>query len=254
MDIAEENALLRSSKEHGPENRPRRGRASVPKRKSILRDELRIRLDERDRIARELHDSTSQLLVALELQLMRLRQLPLARDSGAFDDVMAELSATLSDLHMEVRGIVNAEAFDCHSLTNSLPLMVEAFSLRTGIAADAHVGGLASGISREIASALYRIAQEALANVTRHSRALNVRLDLSTGSDRVILRVADDGVGFPSAAAMARGRGIANMRARLDELGGRLSLRNLGRGALVEARIDLKPSGRAAPFLLSSKN
>jgi two-component system NarL family sensor kinase len=213
--------------------------------------ERRIRLDERGRIGRELHDSTSQLLVLLELQLMRLKQLPRKGDAPAFDEVIAELGTTLADLHLQVRAVGQAESLNCRDLTDSLPAMAEAFAGRTGTLIATDIGELPACIASEVASALYRVAQEAVANATRHAKAAHISLSVTANDRSITLRVTDDGVGFAGLpTSPVRGCGVANMRARMDQVGGKLLIANREPGTTVEATVDLNPYTAGQPLLI----
>lgn len=215
-------------------------------RPAAVQSEFLIRSDERDRIARELHDSTSQLLVALELHLIRLKQLPHDFDNPVFNDVMADLHETIGDLHEEIRLLGSRRFFDARTLPRELSVMAAEFAHRTGLGVRTDVVALPSDVSPEIAGALYRVAQEALANVGRHAGAKNVRLTLSVNDRSIALRVRDDGIGFPRGAPInSRGRGIGNMRARLKEVGGSLKVGNRRRGAVIIATVELDAQSSA---------
>ena len=91
---------------------------------------------------------------------------------------------------------------------------------------------------------LYRIAQEALSNVYRHANATRLRVLLSYRRSAVHLIVSDDGVGIPVGVLLDRGRagvGLASMRSRLSEVGGRLSIRRLSPGTALVASIGMLP-------------
>lgn len=202
-------------------------------------DEIRIRLDERDRLSRELHDSTSQLLVILELQLMRLKQLSRAPDSNVFDKVLVDLGATVAELHQEVRALGNS-GHDANTLCEDLRAMTTEFAGRTGVAIETEITPLPRNVSAKAAHAIYRVAQEALANVSRHANAKNVSLSLLSSGDSITLSIGDDGVGFRHpGGSFPGGRGIDNMGERLREVGGWLTIENLERGALIVATIGL---------------
>jgi two-component system NarL family sensor kinase/two-component system sensor histidine kinase UhpB len=199
-----------------------------------------IRQDERDQIARELHDSTSQLLVVLGLQLMRLRQLSFAPASSVVNEVMSELSTTLDELHDGVRSVGGRDRFNAAALAGMLKAMAEKFASRTSLRIDAQISDLPDNIPPKIAETLYRVAQEALANAFRHARASKVLLRLKATHRFVTLRVADNGVGFPKSPVMDFGGcGLANMKSRLEEIGGSLTIHNRKKGALIEAKIRL---------------
>lgn len=198
--------------------------------------EARIRRAERDEIARELHDSTAQLLVALQLQFMRLKQ-PSARSGSEFKALMSELNATLSELHQEVRAVGKPRLHPVCNLARKLSDMAKSFAARTGINIEMQVEELPGDISVGESETLYRIAQEALANASRHAHAQKLCLSVGMEEGAVTLRVSDDGVGFSLPLTGRCGRGIANMSTRLHEVGGQLTLRNLPRGTLVEAKL-----------------
>ena len=205
---------------------------------NVTEDEARIRLHERDRLARELHDSTSQLLVLLELQLMRLKQLSSAPKSQAFDRVLAELGACIAGLHQELRNL-GSSWHDPGTLGDDLSTMAAAFAGHSGVSVRTEIAPLPADTSPKVAHAIYRVAQEALANVSRHANASNVCLSLGTDPGSITLRIADDGVGFrQSERVPSDARGITNMEERLQEVGGKLTIENLERGACVVAKID----------------
>lgn len=202
--------------------------------------EFRIRLDERKRLARELHDSTSQLLVTLELQLMRLRQTGCTSDSKLFGEILIALGGTISELHDEVRSLGEPSYLRADGLGGELGAMATEFANRTGLAISTHFDELPVGTSSEIVHTIFRVAQEALANASRHASPSNVSLDLNIENETAILRTIDDGVGFQMPpGASGNGRGLANMMSRVDQVGGKLKFENLERGAMVEATIPL---------------
>lgn len=202
--------------------------------------EFRIRLDERRLLARELHDSTSQLLVTLELQLIRLKQTTSVADSKLFSEILIALGNTVSELHDEVRSLGEPSFLPAGSLRGELGAMATEFANRTGLAISTHFDELPDGTSSEIVHTLFRVAQEALANASRHARPSNVSLDLNVDDATATLRTIDDGVGFQLPPdTSCTGRGLANMRSRVDQVGGQLKIQNLERGAMVEATIPL---------------
>lgn len=199
-------------------------------------EEVLIRADERERIARELHDSTSQLLVALELQLMRLKHSPELTRPDLFDDVMSELGTTIAELHEEVRGLTRPKENGPGLLIDDLISMAAEFSRRTDAAIVVSIDALPE-LPANVTAGLYRIAQEAVANAVRHGNARNITVTVRVRGGHITLRVADDGKGFSGPLETPRtGCGIANMKVRMDQLGGTLAIRNLRPGAMVEAK------------------
>jgi signal transduction histidine kinase len=197
---------------------------------------------ERQRIARELHDSTSQLLTAAGLLLCRLRQISRGLKSRTLVD---ELQALIDEANQEIR-VVSYLAVP-PALKTGLPDAVKAivggFGRRTGIQTSFEiVGDVVPTASAE--TVLYRIAQEALSNVYRHANATRLRVLLSYRRSAVHLIVSDDGVGIPVGVLLDRGRGgvgLASMRSRLSEVGGRLSIRRLSPGTALVASIGMLP-------------
>ena len=117
--------------------------SQTPVRKlSATCNELGVRLEERDGPARELHDFTSELLVALDLQLRRLKELPLGTGSKAFGDVLLALGNTVSELHDEVRSVGNEGHFPPQFLNRELALMAAEFADRTGLVHPNSIRGL----------------------------------------------------------------------------------------------------------------
>jgi two-component system NarL family sensor kinase len=114
------------------------------------------------------------------------------------------------------------------------------FAARTGLVVRTEIENLPADSSPELAHTLYRVAQEALANVSRHARASSVNLTLGTIGNSVELRIADDGVGFDgSPSSDCRGRGISNMQVRLAEVGGALTISKGDPGAVVSAFVEM---------------
>jgi len=207
--------------------------------------EMRIRRDERDQFARELHNSTTQLMTSLDLQLLRLGQLAPATKPDSFVEIVGELAAIVTELHDSVRALGDPELFDPTSLVTDLAAMAAEFELHAGVAVRTAFGELPAGISSPIAAAIYRVAQEALANACRHGKAKAIMLSLTLETGAITLRIVDDGLGFaaPSLTQIG-GHGLINMSARMNELGGSLTIHNLPAGAMVEASIPLGVKAR----------
>lgn len=194
---------------------------------------------ERQRISRELHDSTSQLLTGMGLLVTRLR-----RDvaGGPAFDICEEIQQLLAETHQEIRSIsylANPPALK-QGLPEALRVLVDGFARRTGLEPAFEVQGVPRPIGAETAAALYRIAQEALSNVHRHAQATKFRVLLSFRAKHVHLVINDNGIGLPleiMAGVGSGGVGLAGMRSRLTEIGGRLRLRNRSPGALIIATV-----------------
>ena len=185
------------------------------------------RQEERNRLARDLHDSIKQQIFAVQTAAATVQarfdgdatgaREALEQVRGAAREAMAEMQAMLDQLRavpLENSGLIEALKKQC-----------EALGFRTGAHVEFKLGVLPATDSLPPGAheAMLRVAQEALANVGRHARAHNVLVSITSLLGRVELRVEDDGAGFDPAHS-PRGQGIANMRARAEEFGGTLDL------------------------------
>lgn len=194
--------------------------------------EQHIRSDERGRLSRELHDSTSQLLVALRLKMAGLTR---AVSSPVSVDTLSDLYETIDELHREIRAVaIGRESMVIAD--GGLPIALRQMILRFAIATDMDVRfDLAQPylvMPRPMKIAVYRITQEALANACRHGQARNALVQLQSTSKQVTLRVRDDGTGI--AKCPREGFGLRNMRDRAAMFGGKLRIKSTNPGTQVE--------------------
>jgi signal transduction histidine kinase len=110
---------------------------------------------------------------------------------------------------------------------------------------DLKIGNLANQLSSSTSLSLYRVAQEALHNVIKHSQAKNVQVELSSDDGQILLRIIDDGLGFDLSHEVA-GLGLASMRQRVQAVGGSIDISSsLKRGTRIEVRVPIqKDDGR----------
>jgi signal transduction histidine kinase len=196
--------------------------------------------EERRRLGRELHDTASQLLACLGLTLGQLK-----RDltQGDHVDLLDEMEQLLSDTHKEIRSLsylARPPALGPGGLANALEALVEGFGRRTEIGISLEIDGPPISCAAHVEGALYRVAQEAIANIHRHAHAKQVSVWLSSRNAMMHLLVADDGIGISGEALAGRGRpgvGLAGMRARLEEIGGRLTVHRLSPGTAIIASV-----------------
>jgi signal transduction histidine kinase len=204
---------------------------------------LQAQETERRRIAGELHDDLNQGLALLAVELDLLAQSPLGRG--------APIEAQLRRLSSRVKQMSTA----VHDLSHQLhPAKLEQLGLVAalrglcgelgpahGLGIDFAAEGVPTSIPGDTALCLYRIAQEALGNVIKHSGARHARVELRGGPDAVTLRVSDDGSGFDSGSAAGKGGlGLISMRERLRLVGGEISLESRSSGGTrVEVRTPL---------------
>jgi signal transduction histidine kinase len=208
--------------------------------------------EERRRVARELHDEANQLLAALmttvdaaEASASRHGHVELTAMLGRLRRLA---SATLTDLQ-RIATELRPPALDEFGLLPALTRHVRDRSAGTALQAAVETEGRPRRLPPTVEVALYRIAQEALANVQKHSRAGTVRLLLSFLPDEVRLHVSDDGVGFAPADGGPGDRprlGIAGMRERASIVGGTVTVASHpGLGTRITAGIPLGSGGSA---------
>jgi signal transduction histidine kinase len=201
--------------------------------------------EERNRIARELHDSVSQLLFGAVLNSEVARSLVESDPEGAKARIeTAQVSA--SEAQQQMRELLTELRLGPLSkgLTAALDTFVTAFSERDGIEASFSVDGerqLAPNIERE----LFRIAQEAMNNVAKHSQATSAAVKLAFSPELVRVSVEDNGVGFdPSRPKSGEtGLGLTHMREGTEGLGGRLTVGSApGKGTKIMVEVPLEES------------
>jgi len=181
-------------------------------------------------ISRELHDDFGQILTALGAMLQRAaRRAP--EIAGELQEVREIVQSTLE----KVRALSHAlhpVVLDEAGLESALDVYLPAFERQNGIAIRYQKSGASCELDRDLTIHLYRVMQEALTNVARHSGAKNAAVRLAFEPDRVTLEVEDDGVGF--GPQHGRGMGLISMRERAEMLSGKIEfLPGRAGGALV---------------------
>jgi PAS domain S-box-containing protein len=202
---------------------------------------LTVQEEERERIAVELHDSTAQHLVAVSLNLMQVENFRLPASGRR---ILGEIDRSLEEALKELRiftYLLHPPRLEADGLVSTVRDFADGFSKRTELRTILRFDEAADGLSVDLQRALFRIVQEGLANVHRHAKASQVRLDLRLTSDQVILFVADNGHGMrgrrgdPGARQATLGVGIPGMRIRLSQFGGSLRIRSGRRGTIIRA-------------------
>jgi signal transduction histidine kinase len=181
---------------------------------------------ERNRLARDLHDTLAHSLAALSVQLEALRTL-LAHDPAAAQDALNDVAVLARNGLEESRQAIQALRSDplkTLGLVGALRSTLQAFQARTGVQTDLSVAGQEPDLTDEEAQALFRIADEALTNVERHAAAQQVTVRLAFGSDRIDLVVRDDGVGFDPAAVDPDRYGLTGIQERAAMIGAKLKV------------------------------
>lgn len=230
-----------------------------PRTRDRLRSEYEERIreaasqEERHRLARELHDSVKQQIYAIQAAAATVgarfdsdapgarAALDRLRDSGR--EAMAEMEAMLDSLR--ATPLTNA------GLVEALKKQGEALQFRTGARVSFQIGALPPDavLAPGAQQAIFKVAQEAFANIGRHARATQVTVRFALDGDRLVLRIEDNGAGFEPAAPAA-GMGLANMRERASAYGAGFEVRSQpGTGTTMTLSM---PSGNGAAADLAS--
>jgi signal transduction histidine kinase len=210
-------------------------------RRDLLRHTVQAQEDERTRIARELHDETSQMLSAFSLELAALRKHARGRPQmKSTVDRLQDLSRQMSDgLYSLVRDLRPAQLDDL-GLVPALQSMLDNDYRHMDMLVTFSVTGTQRRLDSLTETVLFRVAQEALTNVTRHAETDKASVRLDYAPDEITLGVMDAGKGFDSNEPLSppRGWGLEGMRERVASIGGQLNLYSApGRGTTVEVVI-----------------
>jgi signal transduction histidine kinase len=197
-------------------------------------------LEERQKLARELHDSVSQALYGIGLGARTARTL-LDRDPSALaeplDYVLGLSEAGLAEMRALIFEL-RPESLEQEGLCAALEKHAASLRARYGLSVD--FSGEEPDVPLATQEAAYRIAQEALHNVTKHARASHVALRLTCGDTDLMLEVQDDGTGFDASASYPGHLGLQSMRERAERLGGSLQITSTpGQGARIRATLPL---------------
>lgn len=210
-------------------------------RRQLLEKVIATQEDERRRIARELHDSTSQNLTSLMVGLRNLETMCAdPRIEARAAELRAVASQTLDEVH-EISSRLRPRILDDLGLAAALERLTREWQARYKTPVDLLIHGGEERLPEEIETAIYRIVQESLTNVARHAKAHSVSALVERRGDHVIAIVEDDGQGFdPSQSPGEHHLGLAGMRERAELLGGRLTIESEpGKGASVHVQIPL---------------
>ncbi|GAA3679196.1 sensor histidine kinase [Nonomuraea antimicrobica] len=200
-------------------------------------------LDERHRVAGEIHDTLAQDLVALIGQLDSAGRATGGQARGHHLDRAAELARRgLAEARRSVRAL-RPEPLEDARLPEALGHMARSWADVSGVDLRLEVTGTPVALSAEVETALFRVAQEALANVAKHARAARTGLTLTYTDELVLLDIRDDGRGFEPQEP-ADGFGLDGMRQRARSVGGTLEVESEpGRGTAVAAAVPVIPAG-----------
>ena len=205
--------------------------------------------DERRRISRELHDQIGQILTAIKMNLHTVPQVRQVSEISPYvkDNLEAvdEALRLVRDLSVDLRPPV----LDDFGLVTALYWYVDRYTKRTGLEVDVFIEmpNHNERFSRDVETACFRIAQEALTNVIRHAQASQVSLQLVKDDEKLLLSIRDDGVGFDPESLRKRAPrhatlGLISMQERAHAAGATIEIDSaVSRGTEVRFRLDLEP-------------
>ena len=221
-------------------------RASSQQLRNLAARLVKIREEERTRIAREIHDELGQSLTAVKMDLAWLSgRLPPGNEQmrtrifttmQLADDLIKAVRRISTDLRPGILDLGLAAAVEWQARD---------FQFRTGIPCQLQLPPQELALAPNIATALFRIFQETLTNVARHANPASVEVCLETQGDRMVLRIHDNGQGFDDTnPALSKSLGLLGMRERAVMLGGQVDISSTpGQGTSVTAWIPLRPAG-----------
>ncbi len=220
----------------------RERRLADAKLKELTQRIIDTQEEERGRVARELHDGISQMLVGVRYAL-ELAQRKLKLEQNPAGATLQKGIDGLVGAIQEVRRIsrdLRPGVLDDLGLGPALQALTDDFSTRTGIVCTFETVVFRNRLDQEARIALYRIAQEALTNIERHAEATSVFVGLTGNRRGALLSISDNGRGMQWPAPKgARGLGLRNMSERIEQLGGTLRITSDDKGTAIAAQVPL---------------
>jgi signal transduction histidine kinase len=204
-------------------------------------------IEERNRMAREIHDTLAQEFAGILLHLEAVNSLDASENASEYLARARELAKSgLEDARRMLLGL-RPKSLEGADLSDVLNQLAERFSRDCGINCTFSVSGRSHKLPVDIENELYRVAQEALCNVRKHSRAGSASILLSYTSGGVVLAIKDNGQGFAMKQAEpgAHGFGLPTMCERANRLGGRMDI-NSGQGSGTEIRMNVPLPGKTS--------
>ena len=197
---------------------------------------LTMQDNERRRIARELHDTAGQMLIALTLSLVPVETELLGKDAELANKISTSLGL-IEELSRELRTmshLLHPPLLDEAGLHSAVRWYVEGFAERSKIGVDLHLDPRVGRLSAEMETAIFRIVQECLTNIHRHSESDSASIAITREARDVKIEIRDRGKGLPTPAPRA-GIGIQGMRERVRQLAGEFEIQSDANGTRVTA-------------------
>jgi len=207
---------------------------------------LQAQDNERRRLARELHDSVGQLLAAISMNIDIVRSTPLDPAAAAAIEENAKLVEQITSEIRTMSHLLHPPLLDEVGLASALRWYIEGFSTRSKIAVNLEIGGDFGRLPNDMEIAVFRMVQECLTNVHRHSNSSTAAVRIAHQSGRLQVEIADAGKGIPLEKQLAlsssqqSGVGFRGMRERIQQLGGILDIQSDEHGTVVKASMPVE--------------
>jgi signal transduction histidine kinase len=211
---------------------------------------LQAQDEERRRVARELHDSAGQYLSAIQMNISAVAsELTNASESvrALLDDTASLVERCTSEIRT-ISYLLHPPLLDELGLTSALSWYVEGFSKRSGIEITLDLPATAARFSPEVETAVFRVIQQSLANIHRHSGSKVAHIRLNNHDDRLEFEISDEGSGFPrevlskfTQSGQLPGVGISGMRERINSLHGTFDIASHAKGTTIAVKIPAQP-------------
>jgi signal transduction histidine kinase len=210
-------------------------------REYALASEKLAQTQERNRLARELHDTLAHTLSSSSVQLEAIKALFDRNPAEAKKMLSQTLENTKKGLAETRRALVDLRSseLEAYGLTQALKNMVSSAAERAGFKTEFHLEKELDMLPEDITHCLYRCAQEAVENTQRHANAKKVTVNLKSDGDNVVLQISDNGKGFEPQEADKEHLGIRGMRERVEMLGGTLAIESAKKQG-TEIKVTLK--------------
>ncbi len=200
----------------------------ISERRNLEREILRISDQERRRIGQDLHDGLGQMLTGIGMICQNLARTLRAQDVDWADEV-AEIAELVKEADRYARDLARGlvpVVLDTQGLAEALRRMADKVEQLMRVRCTFEEVGEVAVYDEEVATHLYRIAQEAVSNAVRHGKARHIKISLAANAERLRLRIQDDGVGFPRTKPVDSGMGVRIMHHRAHILGAKLEISN----------------------------
>ena len=213
---------------------------------------LQAQDDERRRLARELHDSVGQLLAAISMNISTMRSTPLNPEAAAAAEENARLVEQISTEIRTMSHLLHPPLLDEVGLASALRWYVDGFSTRSKIAVELQIAGDFGRLPNDMEIAIFRMVQECLTNVHRHSNSSTAGVRIVHEAGHVRVEIRDAGKGIPLekqlslSSSQQSGVGFRGMRERITQLGGSLDIQSNEHGTIVKAAMPVGKSPAAA--------